>query len=143
MSSSREASKGSDASPVSLSFDWRADTPSSEADSMSARALTTSSDARASVGRYAFIATTDAPNPTFAHIPSSADAGHIGDEDGRSRKSIAAALPKKAKNRRSSLRCGASERLVRNNKRDIHVSSFCNFVFDFVSLPLQLPCGKV
>lgn len=62
----------------------------------------------AKVGRYAFIATTLAPNPTFANMARSADKGHIGDVEGRRRNSIAHVDPKPAKRRRVTLRFGAT-----------------------------------
>ena len=54
-------------------------------------------DAAARVGKYAFIATIEAPNPTFASMARTADNNHTGDVEGRKRKRLAAEAPKKAK----------------------------------------------
>jgi hypothetical protein len=68
--------------------------------SASCWSLTTSSDCLAKNGRYAFIATVDAPNPTLASMAKRAETGQIGDEEGRMRNSVAAKAPMKANPRR-------------------------------------------
>lgn len=72
--------------------------------SSSCWAWTTSGDARASEGRYAFMATTEAPNPTLAHIARTAERIQRGEEDDRKRKRTAAKAPIKANARRSGFR---------------------------------------
>jgi len=53
------------------------------------------------------MATTEAPNPTFAQTASGAARNHRGDEEGKMRKVEAAAAPRRANVRRSRLRWGA------------------------------------
>ena len=82
---------------------------SGENPSSSVRARTTFSDPRASRGRYAFIATTDAPKPTFASIASTPDNGQKDEDDGSRRKRIADDAPIDAKPNNSRFRWGAAK----------------------------------
>jgi hypothetical protein len=68
---------------------------------------TTSGESWAKDGIYAFIATTDAPNPTFANMASRAERYQTGEEDDKKRKMIAAIEPRAAKQRSNRLRWGA------------------------------------
>jgi hypothetical protein len=61
----------------------------------------------ANEGRYEFIATTEAPKPTFAILARRAHRNQTGEEDGRIKNAVAARAPKNAKVSRSILRCGA------------------------------------
>ena len=68
------------------------------------RACMTSGEALASAGRYAFMATTDAPKPTLAQMANNATKIHSGDEDDNGRKSMAEKEPMAAKVSRSGFR---------------------------------------
>jgi|SRR5882762_6852146 len=77
--------------------------------SSSSRRQTTSGEIFARDGRYAFIATTEAPKQTLARTASSADSSQIGELDGSGRKKVAATAPRNAKVRRRRLRWVADE----------------------------------
>lgn len=53
----------------------------------------------ARVGRYAFMATTDAPKPTLAQTARGAVSHQTGEEEGSTRKTTAAVAPRRAKAR--------------------------------------------
>lgn len=57
------------------------------------------------------MATTDAPNATLADMASRAERYQTGEEDGRTRKMVAAIEPRAAKERSSRLRWGATKGL--------------------------------
>ena len=56
----------------------------------------TSGDSRASEGRYEFMATTEAPKPTLAHIAKTAERIQRGEVEDRKRKRTAAEAPENA-----------------------------------------------
>ena len=71
------------------------------------RDSTTSLSSLAREGRYAFIATTLAPNPTFASIARRDTVIQIREEEDNATKSIAEADPRAANSRRAFFRCVA------------------------------------
>jgi hypothetical protein len=70
---------------------------------------TTSGEPWAREGRYAFMATKEAPKPTFAKIASRAERGHKADEEGNARNKVAAVEPRSAKKRRRTFLKGAGK----------------------------------
>jgi hypothetical protein len=65
----------------------------------------TSGESRAKEGRYAFIETIEAPNPTLAPIARRAENHHMVEVEGSRRNNDAASEPKAEKNRRVRFRC--------------------------------------
>lgn len=75
----------------------------------SSRRRTTSGESCARDGRYAFIATTEAPKPILARTASRAESGQNGELDGSGRKRAAAAAPTRAKMSRRRFRWCADD----------------------------------
>ena len=87
----------------------------------------TSGSSFAKVGRYAFIATTEAPKPTFENMARRAAMGHIGEDEGSSRKRVADIEPKSAKNTSKRFLCGAWGWLGASlNPSEIQRTMICN-----------------